>query len=194
MDARRKELTRALTYASIPSEQCLCFHLVDQDVQEHLPWLIARLKAVVERLRPSVVLSPAYEGGHPDHDSVALAVAAVRKLASRGFDHYEYSLYHAGPRGRIITGIFLPAKGCVEENLLLTPEERRLKTLMLNCFTSQRPILKFFKVAKEKLRSAPRYNFLRPPHPGPLLYEQWWGMSGKKWRELARQVIRQMQD
>jgi LmbE family N-acetylglucosaminyl deacetylase len=185
--AREMELRHALNCIGIRSHQRVQFHFLDQEVYRHLPRLIARLKALVERLRPDLVLSPAYEGGHPDHDAAAFAVAMVRERATLPFEHYEYSLYHAGPDGRMITGAFLPSENPVSR-ITFSASEMAHKRRMLDCFRSQQAILSKFSLARELVRPAPRYDFSKPPHQGPLLYEQWWHLSSGLWRECARRL------
>ena len=42
----------------------------------------------------------------------------------------------------------------------------------------------------ERLRPAPSYDFLSPPHAGLLQYEALeFALDGGQWRELARQAI-----
>ncbi len=187
--ARAKELRSALTHLSIGRKQCIPLHFIDQEVYFHIPRLVIRLKALVERLRPTLVLSPAYEGGHPDHDASALAVAAVRKLTSAEFTHYEYSLYHAGPNREMVTSHFIPVKTSRARVISLSAGERRIKKRMLACFKTQQSILTRFTTLDERLRRAPCYDFSRAPHKGPLLYEQWWNISGKQWRRFAKAAL-----
>ncbi len=56
---------------------------------------------VVAHPDAAVVLTHAYEGGHPDHEAVAFAVQAS------GRPRIEMAGYHAGPNGHMIAGQFL---------------------------------------------------------------------------------------
>src|SRR5258707_2548202 len=94
--ARRQELYGALDILGLKDVQYVQFPFVDKDVYLHLPELIHRMVDLVEQIRPGIVLSPAYEGGHPDHDSAALAVALAGIDCRHKFRHTEYRLYHAG--------------------------------------------------------------------------------------------------
>jgi LmbE family N-acetylglucosaminyl deacetylase len=134
-----------------------------------------------------MVLSPSYEGGHPDHDTAAFAVARLRQGGLR-FEHREFPLYHAAEGGEMISGEFLG--GANAETLQLTPGEQSLKSQMLACFTTQQQILSEFRLDSESFRAAPNYDFTQPPHPGPLLYERWgWDISGEAWRDKIRESI-----
>ena len=69
----------------------------------------------------------------------------------------------------------------------LDPAQLRRKREMLACFASQRATLApFLELAHERYRLAPSYDFSRPPHGGPLLYERMgFPTSGAAWRAIA---------
>lgn len=188
--ARKQELARALSLAGILPAQCERFGFVDKEAYLHLPDFVARLQALIARIQPNRVFSPAYEGGHPDHDAAALAVAVLRRSAG-SFDHWEFPLYHAGTGGRMIAGGFIGGNrrraGCT---IVLTREERLLKQRMISCFATQKEILSNFKARREHFRPAIFCDFTRAPHRGPLLYERWqWGITGAEWRRRASEFL-----
>lgn len=191
--ARRRELREALEMVSIPRRNCHRCDYPDKEAYLHLPALIERVDRLVGVLRPSVVLSHAYEGGHPDHDAAAFAVAMVRRAMlrrfGRSFRHLEFPLYHAGANGEMVANEFLVGDSQAEDVLELSPAERDLKSRMLECFPSQVQMLRHFSRDRERFRESPHYDFSMPPHPGPLLYESWgWGISGSVWRAKAREA------
>jgi N-acetylglucosamine malate deacetylase 2 len=187
--ARRRELHAALSLVGVRHSQLRIFSYVDKETYQHLPELVARMTALIDQLRPTLVLSPAYEGGHPDHDSAALAVAAARTRVSSRFRHREYQLYHAGPDGAMLTGTFLNDSKTSVEVCQLTPAEQETKQAMMARFQSQQHILTRFQVLQESLRDAPAYDFSCPPHEGTLLYEYWkLGVTGAEWRLHAQAV------
>jgi N-acetylglucosamine malate deacetylase 2 len=187
-NARRRELRSALTLVGIPEEHCISIAFPDKEAFLHLPALIDQLGLIVDSLNPQLVLSPAYEGGHPDHDAAAFAVAAVRSHRP-WFAHREYPLYHAGPGGGMVTGTFIERGLAEEEVIALAQEERSLKRKMLDCFETQQQILSHFSLDDERFRDAPAYDFSEPPHSGPLLYELWgWEITGGQWRQETRRA------
>ena len=189
-EARRKELRAALSDLNLSDDQYREFGFVDKTLYLHLPELITRIRATLEEIRPSLVLSPAYEGGHPDHDSAAFAIAVARRQAGWDFAHREYRLYHAGSNGQIDAGRFLPAITSHVDILRFSSRERELKRRMVQCFVTQADVLRSFELNDEQFRDAPSYDFLRPPHEGPLLYELWeWGVSGAEWRRKASEAL-----
>lgn len=187
---RRRELHTALDLIPIPAHNRFRCSFTDKETYRNLTALVAQLDTYVVALKPSLVLTPAYEGGHPDHDAVAFAVAAVHKR-NPSFEQWEFPLYHADASGDMICGEFVsPNLSCPEEVSALSAEERLLKHEMLACFETQKEILGRFGVDCERFRRAPVYDFTEAPHPGLLLYERWgWGISGEAWRQRAREAI-----
>jgi LmbE family N-acetylglucosaminyl deacetylase len=187
---RRREFFGALEVLEIPPSRCTAFGVADQEAFLNLTTIIDRLASLVSQLCPDRILSPAYEGGHPDHDAAAFAVAVLRNRRP-DFDHLEFPLYHSDKDGQMVTGQFLAAPFPIPEEVLkLSPAERNLKSAMLACFRTQQEILSRFSLECERFRIAPAYDFTLPPHAGPLLYERWgWSIHGAAWREQARRAL-----
>ncbi len=180
---RRRELFAAVGLAGIRPDHCHELGFVDQEAYLHLPELVDRIKALVDELRPRLILTHPYEGGHPDHDAAAFAVAEVT-----GGRHYEFTSYHCA-ESAFVTGEFLPAIGSKQETIELEPAERELKRAMLDVFATQQDILKLFSTERERFRPARAYDFTKPPHPGELQYERWGFASGAEWRKRAAEAI-----
>lgn len=194
---RRCELKRALALAGIVPDQTLELGYADQESSLHLGELPQVLAKIFRALQPEMVLTHPYEGGHPDHDATAFGVqAACRLLAAQQFPVpvvIEMTSYHSR-EGAMAMGEFLPHAGHEVIARVLSEPERRLKQGMLDCFATQQKTLRAFSVDVERFRLAPRYDFTQPPHAGPLFYEQFeWGMTGARWRELARDALRTLE-
>ena len=101
--ARQAELAAALQVAGCAPERA-GLGIPDQDASLHMPAIARRLRALFARHGTQAVITHAYEGGHPDHDAVALAV----HIAAPG-RVIEFPGYHAAPDGGFVTGRFLPA-------------------------------------------------------------------------------------
>ncbi|MBW8876080.1 MAG: PIG-L family deacetylase [Acidobacteria bacterium] len=196
--ARRSELASAMAVAGVGPERLFRVEgVVDQEACLALPRLAREVARLCRELRPGIVLTLAYEGGHPDHDAAAFVVhAAVELLRRQGEDApeiVEMPLYHARPgttRGDdLVKQQFLPSPGEAVRREL-APEERDLKLRMCDCFTTQRHIVAWFlPPIHESFRRAPAYDFTRPPHAGKLQYELWsFPVTGERWRELAREA------
>jgi N-acetylglucosamine malate deacetylase 2 len=185
--ARRRELDAALAVAGIGPRRLITFGIVDQEAALELQELTSRLAAVFRRVRPDVVLAPAYEGGHPDHDSVAFAVRRASQAMPGGEAPrlVECALYHAAG-GAYSTGDFPDNSDEPVETVTLSPRAVSVKQRMYDSYATQSEILKRFDVHRERFRKAPEYDFTRAPHEGRLYYENYdWGVTGEQWRALA---------
>jgi N-acetylglucosamine malate deacetylase 2 len=189
---RRKELEAAMVLAGIGPDRLRCLGHADLEVAFSMPRLARELAEVFRELAPEMVVTHPYEGGHPDHDSLAFAVRAAARLMDNPPEIVEMSSYHAGAQG-MATGRFLSHPEVEETRLELTAGERALKERMLAAFETQSDILKsFLPPGDEVFRPAPAYDFTRPPHEGPLQYElSGFPMTGERWRELARAAAAQ---
>ncbi len=183
--AREAELQAALAVAGVQPARAR-INVPDQDVALCIRDVAAELGRLLMQHGTEVVLTHAYEGGHPDHDATALAVhVAARRL---GIAVVEFPAYHAGPDGGMAVQRFL--SGPAETLVRLDPGEAARKRAMLDCFTTQAGILRLFDASLERFRPAPGHDFTAPPHPGPLTYESWgWEMTGARWRALAAAAL-----
>jgi LmbE family N-acetylglucosaminyl deacetylase len=191
-DARRQEADRALAMLGIGPERVHRFGLTDQDVAQELPRLLQALAKLCAELRPAAIVTHAYEGGHPDHDAVALAVHILCRDQEGGDwpQLIEFAGYHdADGSGHMATQSFLPAP-VSEVTLCLKPAERVRKRRVLDCFKTQRWVLRQFGTDRERFRRAPCYRFTVPPHPWPPYYERFVRhLDGKHWRSLAAATL-----
>src|ERR1044071_8925740 len=78
--ARREELAQALDTAGVDRSRIHCLNSVDQEACFHLASLALGLCEILRAAPPDLVLTHAYEGGHPDHDATAFAAHAARAL------------------------------------------------------------------------------------------------------------------
>lgn len=189
---RRGEALRAMRIAGLDASDVHCLGLVDQELVLHLADLARELVRWMIALSPELVITHAYEGGHPDNDAAAFAVAAARDLLLRSGQRapmlLEMSLYH-GAGGELTIGQFVASDdiGPPQIQCAFRGAALERKHEMLRCFESQGDKLApFFALEYERFRPAPRYDFRAPPHFGPLYYEQI-GMpvEGDTWRALA---------
>lgn len=194
---RRRELEAAMRLAGIGPERLHCLGVPDQEAILSVAEIATRIAGYSRRIKAEIILTHAYEGGHPDHDAAALACrAAFEQLRSEGGpapELMEMALYHANEKGEMVIGEFLPAPSETEANVArweLTPDEKILKQRMIEAFASQSETLApFLPPHPESFRPAPYYDFSRPPHSGALQYELWgFPLNGERWREAAQEV------
>ena len=187
--ARQAELDMALSVACCAPVRSVCLGIPDQQATERMSEAAGELALLFKEVRPELILTHAYEGGHPDHDACAFAVHAAARSAGCAEALAEFTSYHRA-HDRIETNEFLPAGEERIYSALLSPAEERHKQLMLDCFTTQREILAAFRTDVERFRLAPEYDFTRRPHPGRLYYEQFpWGMTGDRFCERATEAL-----
>jgi N-acetylglucosamine malate deacetylase 2 len=186
--ARRREASAALALAGVSAERMIGLAFTDQEASLHLRDIAGRLAALVGTVRPAVIVTHAYEGGHPDHDATCFAVHAACGIIERSGSVppalVEMSAYF-GKEGERVTGAFLPP---AEESVTIQLDEadRARKERMLLCHASQHDLLRAFPPDRECFRPAPRYDFRQAPHAGRLFYEyDDTGITGGRWRELA---------
>ena len=154
---RDSERVRALAMAGVTADRRVGLGAIDLESFRSLVALTTALEDVFAALRPDVVITHAYEGGHPDHDAAAFIVRAAIARASPAASPMllEMAAYHAGPEG-LVTGTFLDAHARQIE-IGLDDEERQRKALMFDAYASQELVLEPFRsrLAIERLRVAP---------------------------------------
>jgi LmbE family N-acetylglucosaminyl deacetylase len=124
------------------------------------------------------LLTLAYEGGHPDHDSCSFLAAQLAKLAS--IPCWEAPLYHRNPDGRGAFQAFIQP-GEEEVGVRPTAAEQERKREMCRAYSSQGDFLQRFDVAREIVRAQSKYDFGQPPHQGKTNYEVWqWKMTAEE--------------
>jgi N-acetylglucosamine malate deacetylase 2 len=183
--ARSRELRAAVAAAGLRAD----FHELGYralDAGFHMATLTRRLRTMIVRLAPNLVLTQAYEGPHPDHDAVAFAVHHAVRGLTKPPPVWEMTAYHRA-NGTTVRGSFLPFDGPPIVRAPLDTAARALKRRMLDCFTSQLDVVAQFPLDEEDFRPAPNYDFTRPAHGRPLGYElEGWGMKWELWQALAR--------
>ena len=183
---RRDELQAALATVTADAE-LRGYGCPDQDA-------VLDCAAIVDRLATDLagaaaVVTHAYEHGHPDHDTAALAVAlACERLGRDAPRRFEFPGYHIRG-GRAVFGTFWPDPRAPETVLPLTPRMREVKRAALECFSSQAETLALFPL-DERLRAAPSYDFAAPAPPREAWYDRLgWRMTLRVWRTHAGAVL-----
>jgi N-acetylglucosamine malate deacetylase 2 len=149
---------------------------VDQELYLAVPDALRALESVLDHHRPEALLTLAYEGGHPDHDTCNFLASLIGRR--RRLPVFEMALYHRSADGLSVHLEFrLPSNA--EITVEPTPEELDRKHRMLAAYKSQQLSVEFFTSDVERFRPLAAYDYGRPPHPGTLNYEAWqWSMSG----------------
>lgn len=181
--ARAGELDSALA-AIGASPRRLDYGYVDQSLGWHLPDLIERLRS--DLAGAAAVITHPYEGGHPDHDSAALAVRAAF-----GGELVEFACYHARGGERVF-GQFWDDPRCPVLTRPLSADERKRVGRAVAAHATQADVIGGWCPKAERWRTAPVYDFGAIPPPGASLYDGFgWALTSELWRGLAAQALSQ---
>ena len=124
------------------------------------------IRRAVARHAIDTVWTPAYEGGHADHDATNV-VASTLDSGVRVVEFAEYSY-----RGGAVRRQELDPPSRDDVVLALTAAERARKRRLLAEYASERANLTYVGVTHERLRPLPAHDYARPPHPPPLFYQR----------------------
>jgi LmbE family N-acetylglucosaminyl deacetylase len=184
--ARFGELHAALAIAGARPAREITLGFPDGETVHHLSSLVEHVREIISGTE--AVITHAYEGGHPDHDSCALAVqlACSQDSIRHRPVRLEFAGYHSH-RGRLITNLFWPLPNVPDKVVKLTWQERRIKRKAMRAFATQSIIVKKYPPGREVYRRAPVYDFSRPPPPGEWYYDNYdWSFKGEEWLALVR--------
>ena len=149
--------------------------LIDQELFQNLAIAFEVLDEEARRVQPQAILTMAYEGGHPDHDSCSLLGHELG--VELGIPVWETPLYRR-KRSELSVQEFLEPNG---SEIAFSPgaTEIERKRAMCSRYASQGDFLQVFGVEREIFRPQIEYDYARPPHEGKLNYEIWqWSMTG----------------
>jgi LmbE family N-acetylglucosaminyl deacetylase len=181
---RQEEARRALSSIGVTEIEFLADAplpsgegIADQELHHHMEVACERVTNLVRRHHPQAIVTTAYEGGHPDHDSCSVLAASLGR--QHELTVWEFPLYHRISSGKILYQRFIVPDEREEAVLEVTPEELENKEQMIRAYSSQHPFLFEFDPNLERFRRQHAYDYSRPPHPGELNYEAWkWSVTG----------------
>ena len=159
--------------------------LADQELFRNLVPAFDLLADIVRRRMSTALLTLAYEGGHPDHDSCSFLAAQLAKFAD--VPCWEAPLYHRNPDGSGTLQDFIAQSG-KEIEVRPTAAEKERKRHMCLAYSSQGDFLSRFDVKREIVRPQIAHDYTRPPHEGKTNYEVW------QWKMTAEEVCAAFSD
>ena len=179
IELRQKEARHALEILGITTVEFLKTRsgqpIIDQQIFEHLPEAVPAVSDVVARVQPDALLTIAYEGGHPDHDSCSFITSFIAR--ERSLTAWEMPIEPLFKKVQRKWQTFRsPAQPAV--TLHPTPDEIARKRCALQAYASQGDFVGIAEV-DETFRPIPEYDYTRRPHEDVLNYESWqWTMTG----------------
>jgi LmbE family N-acetylglucosaminyl deacetylase len=188
--ARVAELRHALCVGEAERLRTHRLGIVDQEAMHHLVSLTKSIRDLLQAEQPKVVVTHAYEGGHPDHDAAAFAVHVASWLVNEP-PHLIEMTSHFRRDGRRVFGEFVPSEEPVT-TVPLSEAELQRKRAMFACFVTQGGVtgLAKFILPFERFRTAPEYDFSWAPHDGELDYETLgFGITGADWLRYSAAAL-----
>jgi LmbE family N-acetylglucosaminyl deacetylase len=151
--ARANELRFALAIAGIGESSLHSLDVDDGNVWREWTPIVSGLAQFFERQEIATVLTHAFEGGHSDHDGVALCVHMAARLVRNQPTIIEMPYYHIAPSGLVYQAF---SEGETEIVCRLTAEQARMKRAMFRLYATQRTVLGRFDPEIERFRIAGR--------------------------------------
>lgn len=127
------------------------------------------IDAIIRARSIDQLWTPAYEGGHADHDALnGLCQTWREKPGVLEFAEYNFS-------GRTKNAQTFPRCNGQETTILLTAQEREKKRAALALYASEKDNLDYVGLERESFRPLEANAYAFPPHEGTLWYErfQW---------------------
>lgn len=173
--ARAVELDAALAALGFRGER-RGYGVPDKAAVHHLAAIEHRLRT--DLAGAAVVVTHPYEGGHPDHDACALAVA---RTASAPIVEFACYCQHEGERH---FARFWP--GPPDRSRAIAPVEAARIEAALTAHASQASVFGEWRPVTECWRAAPAYDFAAPPPGEAALYDGFgWALTSAAWRDVA---------
>lgn len=188
--ARGRELDAALAAGECRAE-VVRLGFPDQAAARNLANLVRQVATLLRRTEARVLLTHAYEGGHPDHDAAAFAAHLAVRATGCDAAIVEMPYYRLGREGMVTQSFATFSDDMVQ--VRLSPQDQVRKCRMIGAHASQRGVLAAFTTAAEHYRPAPHYDFTALPNGGRLLYEKYgWGLTGAEWQQQVRRALREL--
>ncbi len=177
-EVREKESRNCMKFIGVPQDHLFFLGYHDMGTLANLAVIYRDLLNIANEIKPDILFTSAYEGGHIDHDVTSL-LGSLLSEAIPGTLHYEFSLYNVY-KGKYRVAEFIPREDVRTEFVPLDDELIDIKLESLRLFPSQAALLnmlmastnkKALKKKGEPYRLAPKYDYLERPVNEPLGYE-----------------------
>ena len=138
-------------------------------LKSHLEPTREKIQQAMRNLGIDTVWTPAYEGGHQDHD-VCSFLASTLNNQVQVWEFSEYNYFG----NKVRSQEFFDPNG-TEQIIKLNSSEKELKRKALSIYRSEQANLNYVDIVQEEFRPQAAYNYSKPPHPGKLFYQrfQW---------------------
>jgi N-acetylglucosamine malate deacetylase 1 len=184
-DIREREVGKASDILGLDNGSTELLKMPDLGLVAMLDRAADKFAEIVDKFKPDRIFCNAYEGGHPDHDSVNFLAYEGIFRAGVNAELFEFPLYNAtGPlyHGRWRINGFPPGGPPALHNRL-TEDAIRARHRMMMIYVSQWTYMLAARLAISKRSLAtigepyrscpPDRDHSLPPHEGTLSYERW---------------------
>ena len=185
-NVRRREATTALTLAGVRQVEFLSTperKMEALQLYRAVGPLFEALCQVIARYQPKIILVPAYEGGHPDHDVCSFVGALIHIRLN--LPVWEMPLYHKSDTGELIYQRFRKMNS-TELIYTLGPDALFRRAAMVACYGSRRDFVDLEVDDMECYRPQAEYDYSQPPQHGTIHYEN--GHRSVSTADLCRQL------
>ena len=124
------------------------------------------IKSIIKEKQIDILLTPAYEGGHQDHDVTNFIASKFKKNCKV----LEFSEYHFNNK-KISSNCFIELQGN-EVFINLNNFERDFKKKAIQIYESEKNNVNYIEYKQECFRPIVNYNYFQPPHSGTLFYRR----------------------
>ena len=195
-EIREAESQRALAMMGVPARDIVMLGrelgIVDGSAGANCASILNRCREIYRTSRVERIITPAWEGGHPDHDITFLVAKRLATESGARDELYEFPLYTAaGAPSRLFRVNRFAGQGGETAHSALGQRERITSVLLARCYRSQwrsfvgllpEAAARFVILGRQELRlvRAPSPGASEPPerpHRGPLFYQQRFGVS-----------------
>jgi LmbE family N-acetylglucosaminyl deacetylase len=148
----------------------ICFRDVPtRRLKDHGPATLELIRSLLAEVHADMLWTPAYEGGHQDHDVANFLASRLRDRAPV-WEFSEYNFFG----GEVRSQEFFAPTG-EEQVLALDAAEQQRKRALLALYESERGNLDYVRTEREVFRPLATYDYTRPPHDGKMFYQrfQW---------------------
>lgn len=203
---RRLEHARAMSILGLPRDRVSILSLPDLGLIYNLRQCADIIGEAIVRTEPDLIVTTAYEGGHPDHDSLNFSCARAALRGQRSVPVFEFPLYNgAGPRVHWKWRINrFPHVGPDILGYDLDESSVDIKRRMMRAYSSQWMYMwpALLSSGKTRLlkhgepyRPIPlERDYTLPPHPRPLNYERPFNFFMKIRFDLFREKVIQFME
>ncbi len=164
LNIRINEMKQSLNLFNV--NEFLLQNIPTRQLKHFIKPTVETITKLVLKHKIDSIFTPAYEGGHQDHDVTNCIASRFRKELNV-FEYSEYNNY----QNKMNSNTFIKKTG-YEVCYQLTEKEIEFKKKALKIYNSEKSNLDYISLKKECYRPIIEYDYNFPPHKGVLFYRR----------------------